>query len=128
MGTAERPTFKECFCAQHELAEERFATVVFRKTLYPHARWLRGIIGVFDAEFFRADLDYVADVARVRRLRDMSELAADYFIHPGNRGVAKRLFNLRVSTYRMSRLVRRYLHSGDSGPPFTGPGERDQPA
>lgn len=99
-----------------KISPQEFRAVVLKRTLYPHARWLQGILTACDAEFFRADLDYVNDVQHLRRLRDLWDISDDFFQHPGSKRRLKRVFRLRVSTYRMIKLVRAHLRHGTHVP------------
>ena len=37
-------SFEETFCAQYGVPPELYGTTVLRLTLYPHARWLAGVL------------------------------------------------------------------------------------
>ncbi len=106
-------SFEARFCREHGLSPDRYEKTVFKRALYPHARWLYALIRLVSPDHFVADLDLVRNVAKLTRLRDFNTEVQEFVHHPANTGAARRTFNLRVSTKRLRRLVKAALH-GDS--------------
>lgn len=114
-------TFAELYCEQHDLAREDFDKVVLHDSLYPTARLLQPFLTLLRPSFFSADLDLVRGTALLRRSRDFSAEIADFFYHPENRSVLRRVFKLRVSVSRLRRILYSTLEHpvarGKSPPP-----------
>ena len=108
-------TFSEKFCAQHQLAPERYEAAVLRLTLHTPARLLQPLLGLFPG-YFSADRGFVRGVGRITRLRDFDPEALDFADDPANRGVLRQRLRLRVSTRRMRRLVHATLHDATEAP------------
>lgn len=106
-------SFEARFCRERGLSPDRYEQTVLKHALYPHARWLYGLIRLVSPDHFVADLDLVRNVAKLTRLRDFNTEVQEFVHHPANTGAARRTFNLRVSTKRLRRLVKAALH-GDS--------------
>ena len=104
-------TFAELYCEQHGISLDHYAQAVLHETLYPHTRLLFGMMKLISARHFAADIEFVADVGQIRRYRDYATEAEGYAHHPENRGFLRTVFNLRVSSRRMRRLVRATLHA-----------------
>lgn len=87
--------------------------MVFKRALYPHARWFYALVCLVSPDHFVADIDLVRNVAKLTRLRDFNTEVREFIHHPANTGASRRTFNLRISTKRLRRLVKTTLH-GDS--------------
>jgi hypothetical protein len=98
-------TFAEKFCARHGLAIEKYEAVVLQRALYPAARWLRPVLGL-NTNYFAADREFIRGVGRLTRSSSFESEAEDYLYHRNNRGFLRRVFKLRVSAKRLSRLVK----------------------
>ena len=108
-------TFSEKFCAQHQLAPERYEVAVLRLTLHTPARLLRPLLGLFPG-YFSADREFVRGVGRITRLRDFEAEAQDFAHDPANRGILRQKLRLRTSTRRMRQLVHATLHDAAEAP------------
>jgi hypothetical protein len=120
------------FCTrycQHTGADRKdFATHLLARTLYPQARVLRPLLQLFDSDYFAADRDFISGIGRISRRDEFSIEANEFAHHPSNRGFARSVLRLRVSTRRMQREVARVFDGSHrtadrppgSGGPFTG--------
>ena len=106
--------FAEKFCAQHNLAPEKFESEVFRRALHNRARLLWPLLALIPG-YFAADREFVRGVGRISRLREFEGEAIDFNHDPANRGVMRQWLRFRVSTRRLRRLVRATLHDDDAG-------------
>ena len=104
-------TFAELYCEQRGISPENYAHEVLRETLYPHARFLAGLVRLLRSRHFAADIEFVADVGQIRRYRDYATESEGYAHHPENRGFLRAVLNVRISSRRMRRLVRTTLHA-----------------
>jgi hypothetical protein len=112
------PTFAELYCTRHGLAPEDYVKAVFTRALYPHARLLQPILGLFSG-YFVADRDFVYCIGRITRMRQFDQEAIAYVQDPNNRGFLRKGLRLRVSVSRMHHLVRATMREG-SKQPFSG--------
>jgi hypothetical protein len=99
-------TFAEIYCERERVSREKFSAVLFRRTLYPHARLVAGIVRRFDPHYFRADDEFIEDVANLQSLPEISLAFGSYLQHPANWGLLRRVFRIRISARRMHRAVR----------------------
>jgi hypothetical protein len=98
-------TFAEKFCARHNLPPEKYEETVLKYSLFPAAQWLRPVL-LLKANYFAADREFVRGVGRLTRSSGFDSEAQDFLYHPNNRGFLRRVFKLRVSARRLSRVVR----------------------
>lgn len=103
-------TFSVLYCEKHGITQEQFAKSLLVKTLYPHARFLRLFIRLARPRHFASDIEFVQNVAPLRRYREFFVEADAFSYHPENRGFLRAVLNLRVSSRRMRRIVRETLH------------------
>ncbi len=103
-------TFAELYCEQNGLKPEKYEAVVLRRSLYPHARLIAPLIRWIWADHFVADIDFVRNVARLRRFREFAFESEEFAHHPANRGFLRLTVNLRISSRTFRRLVRATLH------------------
>lgn len=88
------------------LPEHRFESEVVWHSLHWPAKlvwWWRW----FDGDFFAPDFELVRAVGAMSSRGDYWDLAAGFRHHPGNRGVWRRTFNLRLSPSHLHRIVER---------------------
>ena len=119
-------TFAELFCSQYKLAPEDFNRVVFRRSLYAHARLIAGLVGMLDGDFFEPDRDLVRAVATLRRARDFPGEISEFVHHPANRRFARRVLRIRISAGRLRLIFKTTLEaagvdvsaSGGTAQPF----------
>jgi hypothetical protein len=109
-------TFGEIFCEQYHLPPESYIPGMLQRTLYPRARMVAPVIRLFAPGFFDADRDFVRGVGLIRRIEDLGDQVTEFHLHPGNRGFLRRVFKIRVSCQRMSRVVGEVLDPGESAP------------
>ncbi len=103
-------TFAELYCEQNGLKPEEYEAVVLNRSLYPHARLLAPFVRMLWADHFAADIDFVRNVARLRRFREFAFESEEFAHHPANRGFWRLTVNLRISSRTLRRLVRATLH------------------
>jgi hypothetical protein len=94
-------TFQEKVCRHFDVPAERYEETVLSRTLYPHARWLRG---VGSGDMFAADRSFVAGVGRLTRWSGFAAEASDFQHDSQNRRFWRRSLRLRVSVERMRVL------------------------
>jgi hypothetical protein len=88
---------------------------VFREALYPHARLLGPVLSLLRPRHFAADIEFVQNVAGVKRYREYFLEAQDFAAHPENTGFWRTKLHVRISSRRLRRLVRTTLHPGAGG-------------
>lgn len=103
-------TFAELYCEQNGLKPEQYEAVVLSRSLYLHARVLAPLVRALWSDHFAADIDFVRNVARLRRFREFAFESEEFAHHPANRGFWRLTVNLRVSSRALRRLVRATLH------------------
>lgn len=110
-------TFAELYCELRGLSPHEYTEAVLKETLYPQARMLKRLLPLVASRHFASDVEFVNSVGLLRRFRDYTLESEEFAHHPENSGFWRITANLRVSTRRMRRLVRRTLH------PEPAPGE-----
>lgn len=113
-------TFAELYCETNGLTAEQYPARVLAETLYPHARMVAPLLKLLSPAFFSADIEFVQSVGQLRRFREYFAEADEFAHHPLNRGFWRVTLNLRVSSRRLRRLVRRTLHPVSTEPDETG--------
>lgn len=108
-------SFAEKFCVQRGLDRKKYLDAVLQESLYPMARWLRPVLALRFG-YFEGDREFISGVGLLTRSRDFDAEAADFLDHPSNRWFPRRVLKLRVSTYRLRRIVREILRDGSSQP------------
>jgi hypothetical protein len=103
-------TFAELYCERHGIDLDQYAQEVMKRSLYPHARLLAGLVRALWPEHFTADLDFVRSVGRLRRFREFAYESEEFAHHPANRGFWRLTANVRVSSRALRRIVRFTLH------------------
>ncbi|MBC8009432.1 MAG: hypothetical protein H7067_04975 [Burkholderiales bacterium] len=110
-------TFAELYCESRGLKPQQYMEAVLKETLYPQARLIKRLLPWYASRHFASDVEFVNSVGLLRRFRDFTFESEEFAHHPENSGFWRVTANLRVSTRRMRRLVRRTLH------PELAPGE-----
>jgi hypothetical protein len=100
-------TFADLYCAQHEIAPEKFAGAVIAQALYPHARALRRLLHLVPGDYFQADFEFVHAVGQLIRPGDFSWEVSDFHAHPANRRALRRKLKVRLSITRLRQIVHR---------------------
>jgi hypothetical protein len=120
-------TFAEIYCEREGLAPGEWPGVLFRRTLYPHARVLARIIRLVNRRHFLADHEFVEDVGHLRNLSDFTLVLGSYLEHPSNWGLLRRRLRVRVSARRMLAIVRTVFATPDSAQPPPRQGNTFEP-
>lgn len=94
-------SFAEKYCRHFNVPSENFADDLLRRTLYPHARWLRFLLS---DELLAADRAFVSSVGRLSRRRDFAGEAAEFQRDPRNARFARYRARFRISVRRMKNL------------------------
>ncbi len=94
-------SFAEKYSRHFNVPPERFADDLLRRTLYPHARWLRFLLS---EELLAADRAFVSSVGRLSRRRDFAGEAAEFQRDPRNARFARYRARFRISVRRMRGL------------------------
>ncbi len=105
-------TFAEIYCEREGLTAAELPAVLFRRTLYPHARFVAPLLRGLNPRHFLADYEFVEDVGHLRSLEDFSLALGSYIEHPSNWGLLRRRLRIRVSARRMLRIVRTVFAPG----------------
>jgi CheY-like chemotaxis protein len=105
-------TFAELFCARFGVKPENFSKAVLRRTLYPRARLVAPLLRLFFRDYFEADHDFIAGTGRLRDLGQMAAEIRHYQRHMLNHGYLRQGLRLRVSAFRMTRLVNEIMEEG----------------
>lgn len=111
------PTFSETYCARHGVDAAEFERRLFREGLYPHARWVLGLLRLAGSDYFSPDREFIRAVGQLRSRRMLRAEIDEFHTHPRNRGFCRIALRLRVSTTRVRRLVEADWPGRDSRPP-----------
>ncbi len=106
--------FRQIYCTHHAITEAEYFEHVLRKALPPHARAYRALtqITFYNKAHFRADLDFIDDIGRLRRYREFDQSVDEFISHPWNqRGLLRWWLGIRISTTRVRHIVREELKS-----------------
>ena len=106
--------FKEIYCAETGCPETDFVRRVFWQCLHPHARWVAPLIDATSPHFFAADRELIELVGRLRSTDQLQSEIRDFVTDDRNRHWWRRRAQLRVSTQRLRRLVRKNLARGET--------------
>ncbi len=98
-------SFATRYCALHQIPSEKFAQVVFRKGLYPHARLVHGLISFVRPDYFDPEYDLIATLGQIERLRSFEYACSIYRHHLEHAGVSKRVLRMRISMRRLYKLA-----------------------
>lgn len=102
-------TFAEAYCSQRQISPDDYAVSVLKASLYPAARFCYPLISRLSTSYFQADLDLIRATGRLKRSRDYAVEVLEFVHHPANSGFWRSTFDLRISTGRLGRLLRRTL-------------------
>lgn len=94
-------SFAEKYSRHFNVPPERVADDLLRRSLYPHARWLRFLLS---EELLAADRAFVSSVGRLSRRRDFAGEAAEFQRDPRNARFIRYRARFRISVRRMKRL------------------------
>lgn len=72
--------------------------------------WLLGL----NREYTSPDFDFVRSVGDLRTRRQFRDEAAEYFYHPGNSGLFRKVLRLRLSSRRLQEIFEELI--APSGP------------
>ncbi len=107
------------FCQRQGIPPEHFEAIALRRALYPHARMLRGILGIVRADFFSIDREFVRAAGSTTSSREFRLEELEFHSHPENSSLLRRRMLLRVSTRRLHQLLfpsRRRTNASLGGP------------
>lgn len=93
------------FCQRQGIPAGRFEATAFRRALYPHARLLRGVVSLMQADFFSIDRELVRTAGGTASSREFRLEELEFHNHPENSGVLRRYLLLRISTRRLHKLL-----------------------
>lgn len=98
-------TFREAYCAKHEIASELFEVHLLRRCLYPSARAFDRLFQLENSEYFTIDREIVRAVGDLTRLDCYADVVHEFRHHRLNRHWLRRLFHLRLSTTLLRQEV-----------------------
>jgi hypothetical protein len=110
-------TFRELYCTQHNIPQERFDGELVRRSLHLHAwpfYWLFGL----NRNYTSPDYEFVRGVGELRNRREFRNEAAEFHYHPHNRGVLRSLLRIRVSSKRLQKIFESEIEEHGSRPPM----------
>jgi hypothetical protein len=108
-------SFAEKYCAKNGLENWEYTESVLTHSLYARARILRPMLRLIPG-YFKADREFIASVARIKRLRDFDIEAFAFVSDPDNVGFLRRRLKLRVSAGRLNGLVWSTMRDGSTQP------------
>lgn len=109
-------TFSEMYCARHGVDAAEYERRMFRDGLYPHARWILGLLLLAGPDYFAPDREFIRAVGQLRSRRLLHGEIGEFHTHPRNRGFWRITLRLRVSTTRVRRLIEANWQGPDSRP------------
>jgi hypothetical protein len=101
-------TFREKYCARFDVPMERFE----KKLVWDSLNWPAKLIWWWrwiDRDFFAPDFELARAVAPMTKRRGFWSVISDFPYHPGNQGLLRKTFHLRVSSARLHRILQREL-------------------
>ena len=105
-------TFAKRFCEQQGIPSARYASAVFAKSLYPHARLIGWLFGFLRRDYFSPDFELIRSVAHLYTLKAFFDEANHYIEHPSNGHWLRRILKIRISTTRMRKLFKKTMAAG----------------
>jgi hypothetical protein len=93
------------YCERHGIPPATFSQHLLARTLYPHARPLRVLLGLRDRHYFQADFEFIEDVGYLRSAHGFHEALVHYVNHPRNHSFLRRRLRCRISVRRMLAVV-----------------------
>jgi hypothetical protein len=114
------PTLRERYCAHWQISPDAYEEHLFRRSLYFHARGLRGLFQLVDPDYFAADREFIRVIGDLRSRRGFHAEAGEFHATGANRAFLRRWLRFRVSVERTRLWMEecwRSLESDDSAPP-----------
>ncbi|HLP24768.1 MAG TPA: hypothetical protein VK477_03750 [Acidobacteriota bacterium] len=109
-------SFRERYCALHQIPLTEFEEHLLPGALYFHARWLRGLLKMLP-DYFAADREFLRSVGDLRSRRFFHAEAGEYHTATACRGFLHRFLRLRVSAERVRLIMEKTWGVLDSNPP-----------
>ncbi len=94
------PTLRERYCAHWQISPDAYEEHLFRRSLYFHARGLRGIFQLVSPGYFAADREFIRAIGDLRSRRGFHSEAAEFHAAGANRALGRRWLRFRVSAER----------------------------
>jgi hypothetical protein len=113
-------SFRERYCAIHQIAPSDFEEHLLPSALYLHARPLRGVLQSLP-EYFSADREFLRSVGDLRSRRFFHAEAGEYHTATACRGFLHRFLRLRVSAERVRQIMESTWGTSGSNPPVEKP-------
>ncbi|WP_438483351.1 hypothetical protein [Oleiharenicola lentus] len=104
-------TFRQLYCEREKIDPAQFDETVFRRSLYPQAWLARGLLRLWNSDYFLPDYDFVNGVGGLAFHSDFRTELSEYYYHPRNRGFLRRVLRLRVSAERLRRQFEQEITS-----------------
>ena len=123
-GFSQPKTFAELFCARYGVKPKNYAQAVFRRTVYPRTLLAAPLLRLFYRDYFDSDFDFIDGTGRLRDPEHLVSEVSHFQRHIRNRGFLRHALQLRVSVWRMTRLVMTVMGDG-SGAAGAEPGIGD---
>lgn len=121
-------TAAQAFCQRQGISPGHFETIAFRRSLYPHARLLHGIVGFFQADFFTIDRELVRAAGGTASSREFRLEEQEFHSHPENSSILRRYLLLRLSTRRLHQVLFPSSRRASSAAPISPAPVRVTPA
>jgi hypothetical protein len=109
-------SFRERYCAIHQIAPADFEEHILPAALYFHARPLRRLFAAFP-DYLAADREFLRSVGDLRSRRFFHAEAGEYFTATACRGFLHRFLRLRVSAERVRQIMEATWGTSGSNPP-----------
>ncbi|MBI3885109.1 MAG: hypothetical protein HY302_05200 [Opitutae bacterium] len=99
-------TLRALYIEQHRIAPAQFEQDMLKRTLYPHARFLRCLMPArVRRHYFDLDLEFVRAIGALRQRRDFNNECSEFMRDPANRRFSRGRLRLRVSGQRTRQIV-----------------------
>lgn len=102
-----KPTLQERYRAFHHLPDATCTEHLLRRSLYPHARWLRPLVKMLWPEAFALDWEFLAGLSTLRSRREFPAEANVFFDRSHRERRWRHALRLRVSVQRAQREIDR---------------------
>ena len=105
----ESPNFLSLYCEKFGLTSDCFETVVFWKTLYPHAKLVGYVLCPLYREIFASDIDFIRRVGLVESIKEYNGMEARYRQSMVYFSSFRRGMRMRVSMRRLRDVAKKVL-------------------
>jgi hypothetical protein len=101
-----RSTFADRLAFDRKIELSDFDRYVITRCLHAPLRWIYPLLRPWLFHYLESDIQCVKAVGALRSKRELESELAEFSYHPCNREFLRRILKQRLSTHRLSRLVR----------------------